>query len=67
MTDEYIENHFGDIQKHACGTEKRLCDSISISGLKAENRIYTDGFEKSNEKTVLINQDYEQTVAGLLG
>ena len=67
MTDRFIDTRFDEIKKHSSDIESRLDDPwCSIDYLKAENRKYIEGFQKSGEHVVLIDSDYEQTIRTLL-
>ena len=66
MTDNYIDSHFEDIQKYASVIETRLCDDCSLSNLKADNQRIIQGFTKTKENIVLINDDYEKIINNLL-
>ena len=67
MTDRFIDTRFAEIKRHSSDIESRLDDSwCSIDYLKAENRKYIEGFQKSGEHVVLIDSDYEQTIRTLL-
>ena len=66
MTDTYIDEHFDEIKSHACDIESRIDDEYcSISGLKADNRMYADGFRQAGERVTLINSEYEQAISAL--
>ncbi|MBQ7256432.1 MAG: adenylate kinase [Abditibacteriota bacterium] len=65
MTDNYIDNHFGDIVKYASVIETRLCDDCSLHRLKSENKRIIDGFTKAKEHIVLIHDNYEKTINSL--
>ena len=67
MSDTYIENHFEEIKAHASDIEARLDDtSCTVERLKADNRAFAEGFQKSGEPIVWIDQDFKSTVNGLL-
>ena len=59
MTEDYIRNHFGDIQKHANAVEKGLCDSVDMNELIAENRKNRLLCEKYGTNCVLIEKEYK--------
>ena len=64
MTDAYIDSHFGDIMDHGCDIESRLDDSgCTAEWLKACNREVISGFQDVGEQIVLIEDDYEETIA----
>ena len=59
MSQSYIENHFGDIQKHACVIEKRLDDSqLDKDALMGENRRNLDGCIAHGLPYILIDGEY---------
>ena len=67
MTAEYIESHFDEIIQHESEIESRLVDAdCTISGLTADNKAYTEGFQNAGEQIVLINGDYNETIKSLL-
>ena len=67
MTEAYIDACFETIKQHASDIEARLDDSCCTAGvLKAENRMYREGFEKRNEYVVLIDTDYEDVIQSVL-
>ena len=61
-----LDSHFEDIQKYASVIETRLCDDCSLSNLKADNQRIIQGFTKTKENIVLINNNYEETINFLL-
>ena len=67
MTEKYIEDHFNEIIEHESDIESRLVDAdCTKASLKADNRSIMDGFQIAGEQIVLIDEDYEQTIAELL-
>ena len=67
MTDAYIEKHFDEIRKHGSDIEHRLFDpDLTIDSMKADNQKSIAGFESADERVVLIDTDYEQTIKDLL-
>ena len=67
MTDKYIDAHFDEIKKHSSDIESRLDDTAyTIDNLKADNRKYMEGYERSGERITLIDTDYELTIDELL-
>lgn len=67
MSDGYIERHFGEILDRESVIEARACAAdCTISGLKADNRAYAEGFRRAGERVVLIESDYERKLAALL-
>ena len=65
MTEAYIDAHYDLIAAHRCDIEARLEGMCSADELKADNRRYIEGFEKSGEPVVLIDGDYERTLDAL--
>ena len=60
MTASYIDSNFDKIKAHASVIESRLDDSdLSAEDLKADNQKNIEGFQKSGEKVILIDNDYE--------
>ncbi len=67
FSDAYIENHFDEIKRHASDIESRLDDaSCTIDNLKADNRAFREGFGKSGGQILLVEDDFPQTIDGLL-
>ena len=67
MTDEYIEKHFSDIMRYESEIEQRCLDpDCTIDRIKADNKMYREGFSRSGEKISLISSDYEKTLDALL-
>ena len=67
MTAEYIENHFDEIISHESEVEARLVEAdCTIASLTADNKRYIDGVQNVGERIVLINDDYEEAIKGLL-
>lgn len=67
MTEEYIDAHFDEIKAHASDIESRLDDSgCSAEQLKICNRVHIDEFTKHGERVVIIDKDFQETVAGIL-
>ena len=67
MTDEYIDAHFEEIKAHASDIETRQDDSDCTAGqLKKDNRLFTEGFKAAGEQIVLIRENYEESISGLL-
>lgn len=60
MTESYIDLHFEDIKDHASDIEKRLDDSdLSPEQTKKDNREFIEGFQRTGEQIVLIENDHE--------
>jgi len=67
MTDAFIDAHFEEIKKHGSDIEARRKDTGCMpDSLKADNRKYIDGYQKTGEQVVLIDKDYEQSIRALL-
>ena len=67
MSEQYIENHYGEIVGHESVIETRLVDAdCTIDSLKADNKSIIDGFQHVGEPVVLIDSDYEKTIQALL-
>ena len=63
MSGRYIENHFLDIQAHACDVEKRVDDTwCTMEVLVEENARYLDMCEKYQYPFILVDDDYEVEV-----
>ena len=57
---------FDEIIQHESEIESRLVDAdCTISGLTADNKAYTEGFQNAGEQVVLIDHDYEETIKAL--
>ena len=67
MSENYIENHFGEIIGYESEIEARMIDAdCTKDSLKADNKNIIDGFQHAGEQIVLIDSIYEQTTKGLL-
>jgi 2-phosphoglycerate kinase len=67
MTEEYIEKHFDEIINHESDVEARLVEAdCTIASLEIDNKRYIDGFQKTGERVVIIDGDYEETIEALL-
>ena len=67
FSDGYIDRHFRDIVGHGSDIEKRLFDEdLDKERLKKDNRFFIEGFRKRNEEVVIIDDNYEETVNGIL-
>ena len=68
MPECYIDAHFDEIQANASAIEARLDDSgLTPEGMKRDNRACIDGFRSRGERVILIEEDYEGTMAKLIG
>ena len=67
MSENYIENHFGEIIGYESEIEVRMIDAdCTVDSLKTDNKSIIDGFQHAGEQIVLIDSDYEQTIEKLL-
>ena len=67
MSEEYIENHFGEIIEHESEVENRLIKAdCTADDLKQCNRWFIDFFSSAGEKVVIIEDDFNETLARLL-
>ncbi len=67
MSDEYVDRNIEQITAHASDVEHRLDDSwITPEKLKEDNRRYTAGFRTAGEQVVVIESDYEKTIAAVI-
>ena len=67
MTDAFIDAHYGKISAHACDVEARLEEEVpTAEDLKADNTRYIEGFRQAGERVVLIDDDYNRAIEGLL-
>ena len=63
MSENYIENHFGEIIGYESKIEDRLIHAdCTMDSLKEDNRRIINGFQHVGEQIVLIDSDYEQTI-----
>ena len=67
MTDTYIDTNFSEIKGHESVIESRLDDAdCTIYSVKADNRAYIEGCERSGEPVTLIDSDYALMIQTLL-
>ena len=67
MSENYIENRFGEIIGYESEIEARMIDAdCTKGGLKADNKNIIEGFHQVGELVTLINSDYERTIQALL-
>ena len=67
MSDEYIDSHFEDIKSHGSDIERRLDDSYcTVEQLKQDNRRIINGYKSYGEKIAMINENYEDSIRGIL-
>ena len=63
MSEDYIRNHFDDINKYSCIIEDRLDDScLTAESVLEDNRYYSAMAEKHNVNTIFINDSYEADI-----
>jgi len=63
LTDRYIDTNFDKIRGHASDIESRLDDSdCTVDLIKADNKRFIEGFEKTGEHIELIDSNYEQVI-----
>ena len=61
MTASYIDSNFDKIKAHASVIEARVDDSdLNAKYLKTDKQKNIEGFQKSGEKVILIDNDYEE-------
>ena len=67
MSEQYIEDHFGEIIEHESEIESRLIAAdCTIDSLKTDNTSIIEGFQHVGEPVVLIDSNYEQTIENLI-
>lgn len=67
MTDKYIDTHFDVIKQHGSDAENRNDDSdCTPEWIRSENRSFINGFKNAGENIVLIDDDYNAVIEGLL-
>ena len=67
ITDDYIDMHYADIKEHASDVENRSDDSYcTVDQLKKDNRQVIEGYQKSGEEIMLIDDNYEKTIGDIL-
>lgn len=63
LSENYIKQHFGDIQNYACAIEKRLDDTWCTKGLVlSENAYYLQMCRKYQCDYILIEGEYETEI-----
>ncbi len=63
FSDGYIDSHFDDIKRHASCIERRPDDDYcTAEALKRDNRFFLEGCKRHNLETVLIENNYTETV-----
>ncbi len=63
MSEAYIRSHFADIQGYANVIEARLADDCTLEGLVAENAHYLEQARKHQVNYLLIEDEYEISIA----
>ena len=67
MSENYIENHFGEIIGYESEIEARMIDAdCTKDSLKEDNKSIIEGFQHAGEQIMLIDSSYEQTIKALL-
>ena len=67
MSENYISSHFDEIINHGNDIEKRIDDSYCTREWLTEgNGRIMNGFRRSGEQVVFIDDDYESTIGKLL-
>lgn len=67
MADEYIDAHFDKIRSYASAIEIRVDDSCSsIDSVKKDNADFIRRFSACGEEIVVIDDDYEKAVDGIV-
>ena len=67
MTGDYIEKHYDDMIRHESDIETRKSAAdCTKENLKQSIRRYIDAFSHAGEKTVIIDEDFEEVIAQLL-
>lgn len=67
LTDHYIDTHLKDIYAHESDVEKRLFGAdFEVENLKKDNHAFIEACKNTNEKIILIDEDYEKTIEDLL-
>ena len=67
MADEYIDAHFDKIRSYASAIEIRVDDSCcSIDSVKKDNADFIRRFSASGEEIVVIDDDYEMVIDGIV-
>jgi len=67
MTENYINSHLEDIKKHGSDIENRLNDfDCCPNRIKEDNMRYIEGFKESNERVIIIDDDYKRAINSLL-
>lgn len=67
MSEKYIEDHFDSIIEHESEVENRLIKAdCTADDLKQCNRWFIDLFSSVGEKVVIIEDDFDKTLAKLL-
>ena len=59
MSENYIQNHFDDIEKHANDIEKRICDDYAKEDALKDNAVALALAQKHDVNYILIDDHYE--------
>ena len=67
MTEDYIEEHFGEIIGHESDIESRSIEAdCSIDDLKESNRWFINAFGNAGETIIKIENDYDRVLTSLI-
>ncbi|MBP5605630.1 MAG: adenylate kinase [Ruminiclostridium sp.] len=67
LSDRYIDSHYEEIKNHSSDIENRVDDTYcTIGNLKKDNQYYIQGFTKSGEDIITIDDNYSETIEALL-
>lgn len=66
MTEDYIKNHFDDIQKYANVIESRIDDDCTIEGVILDNKKFLENAKANNVNCVIIDHDYHIEVGDFI-
>ena len=64
MSENYIKNHFEEIEQYANIIENRIDDEINIENILEDNNYYLNGVRKYNLNYILIDNKYEIELLG---
>ena len=59
MSEDYIKNHFSDIENYACVIEQRLEDECNMDSFLADNRKNYELAKKFGVDYILIDKEYD--------
>ena len=67
MTEDYIDKHYDDIIGHESDIESRMIEAdCNKEDLKQCNRWFIEAFGQAGEKTVIIDDNFEEVIAQLI-